>query len=58
MLNDGPFTIGLPEKGPDRLGQFLGWRMIQIYMEKNDISLEALVKVPYNEILQAYEIED
>ena len=58
MLNDGPFTIGLPEKGPDRLGQFLGWRMIQIYMEKNDISLEALVKVPYNEILQAYEIKE
>lgn len=58
MLNDGPFTIGLPEKGPDRLGQYLGWRMVQIYMDKNDISLEDLMKVPYNEILQAYEIEE
>jgi hypothetical protein len=27
-------------------------------MDKNDISLEQLIKTPYNEILQAYEIED
>ncbi|MBI1838352.1 MAG: hypothetical protein HYR91_13905 [Flavobacteriia bacterium] len=58
FLNDGPFTIGLPEKGPDRLGQFIGWRMIQKYMEKKEITLTQLMKIPYNEILQEYEIED
>lgn len=58
MLKEGPFTIGLPEKGPDRLGQYLGWRIVQKFMDKNDISLEQLIKTPYNEILQAYEIED
>lgn len=58
LLNDAPFTVGLPEKGPDRLGQFLGWRMIRMYMEKHpDTSLEQLLKIPYNTILQEYEVE-
>lgn len=57
MLAPGPFTPGLPEKGPDRLGQYLGWKMVQNYMEENDISLKQLLKTPYNKILQAYEID-
>lgn len=59
MLQEGPFTPGLPEKGPDRLGQFLGWRMVQQYMENNsDLTLEKLKNVGYNDILQAYETTD
>ena len=59
MLQEGPFTPGLPEKGPDRLGQFLGWRMVQQYMENNsDLSLKELKDVGYNDILQAYETTD
>lgn len=58
MINEGPFTPGLPDQNsPDRLGQFIGWRMIHSYMEQNDISLEELINLPYNEILQAYEID-
>jgi hypothetical protein len=58
FLNDAPFTIGLPEKGPDRLGQFLGWRMIHAYMKDNpETSLEGLVKTSYTKILQAYDVE-
>lgn len=57
MLAPGPFTVGLPEKGPDRLGQFLGWQMVRNYMNKNDISLLELKNTPYNKILQAYEID-
>ncbi|MES2588732.1 MAG: hypothetical protein V4622_07105 [Bacteroidota bacterium] len=57
FLNDAPFTIGLPEKGPDRLGQFLGWRMIHSYMEQHpETTLEELKEIPYNTILQEYEI--
>jgi hypothetical protein len=58
MLGDAPFTVGLPEKGPDRLGQFLGWRMVRNYMNKNEITLKALIDIPYNEILQEFEITD
>ncbi|MFA7273300.1 MAG: hypothetical protein WC044_05490 [Crocinitomicaceae bacterium] len=57
MLAPGPFTVGLPEKGPDRLGQFLGWQMVRKYMEKNEVTLQQLQKTPYNKILQAYEID-
>jgi hypothetical protein len=56
MLKEGPFTPGLPEIGPDRLGQFLGWRMVQQYMENHsDLSLSKLMDKGYNEILQEYE---
>jgi hypothetical protein len=55
MLSEGPFTPGLPEKGPDRLGQFLGWKIVKNYMENTKISFEDLIQTPYNEILQKYE---
>jgi hypothetical protein len=58
LLNDAPFTSGLPEKAPDRLGQFLGWRIIHSYMEQNDVTLQQLMKIPYTELLQEYEITD
>jgi len=58
LLNDAPFTTGLPEKGPDRLGQFLGWRIIQSYMSQHDISVEELMNLPYTEILQEYELAE
>lgn len=57
MLGSGPFTPGLPEKGPDRLGQFLGWKMVSHYMEEKDITVKQLLKEPYDKILQAYEID-
>lgn len=58
LLNEAPFTIGLPEKSPDRFGQFLGWQIVKKYMEQNEITPEQLLKVPYNNILQEYEIEE
>ncbi len=58
LMKEAPFTAGLPEKAPDRLGQFIGWRMIQSYMEQYDISIAELMKLPYTEILQEYQIND
>lgn len=57
MLNEGPFTVGLPEKGPDRLGQFLGLRIIQKFMDSKKVSLKQLIETPYSEILVEYEID-
>lgn len=57
FLNEGPYTVGLPEKGPDRLGQFLGLRMIEKYMDIKDVTVEELLKTPYTEILVEYEID-
>ena len=54
LLNEGPFTGGLPEESPDRLGQFLAWRIVHQYMEDHDISISELNKKSYNELLQNY----
>lgn len=55
MLSEGPFTAGLPEKGPDRLGQYLGWQIVKNYMESTEVTFEELLSISYNEILQTYE---
>lgn len=58
FLNEGPYTMGLPEQGPDRLGQYLGFKMVFNYMANNkDLSLQELIALDYNTILQAYEID-
>lgn len=58
MLNDGPFTIGLDQASPSRMGQFLGWKMVKGYMKQNDkLSLQELLDTDYNTIFQSYEIE-
>lgn|SRR3989338_7941362 len=58
MVGDGPFTPGLPEEGsPDRMGQYLGWRMVHSYMEQNEISVKEMLDLPFNTILQDFEIE-
>jgi uncharacterized protein YjaZ len=58
LLREAPFTAGLPEKGPDRLGQFLGWRIVHSYMEQYDLTLDQLIKTPYTKLLNEYEIND
>lgn len=35
FMNDGPFTNGLPEESPARLGPYIGERIIATYMEQN-----------------------
>jgi len=57
-LNEGPYTVGLPDTSSDRMGQFLGWKMVRNYMENNDVTLEELIKLPYNSILQEYDISE
>lgn len=57
LLNDGPFTVGLPEKGPDRLGQYLGFRLIEEYVKNKGCSPLELLNTDYSEIITNYEID-
>ena len=34
-VNDGPFTSGLPQESPSRVGIWMGWQMVRQYMEKH-----------------------
>lgn len=59
FIHEGPFTVGLSDKSPDRMGQFIGWKMVQLYMEKNsDLKLDKLINVPFNSILQSYSVDN
>ena len=44
-INEGPFTRAgsIPQESPDKLGVWMGWRIIEDYMEANpDISIDEL----------------
>lgn len=57
-LNEGPFTRAgkIPQESPDRLGAWMGWRIIEDYMDRNDdIELEKLIEdLDYNPMLKSY----
>ena len=43
-LNDGPFTSEISQDSPGRLGIWLGWRIVENYMEHNEgVSLQELM---------------
>lgn len=59
LLNPGPTTTGLPTEGaPDRLGRFLGWKMVHQYVEFNELKVKDIIDADYKEILLNFEVED
>lgn len=53
LLNDGPFTTGLPAESPPRIAAFAGWRMVKRLMERNPgISYHELLGMPAQEVLK------
>lgn len=57
FLREGPYTVGLPEESPDRIGQYMGYEIVTNYINEQEISLQKLIKTPYNEILQKYKLD-
>lgn len=35
LMNDGPFTSGLPRESPGHIGEWIGYRMVRSYMKAN-----------------------
>jgi len=59
LLNPGPKTPGLPIKGsPDRLGKYLGYKIVCDFMEETETSVAEMVKTDYSLILQKYKPEE
>jgi outer membrane murein-binding lipoprotein Lpp len=48
LMNDGPFTNGLPRESPGHIGEWIGYRMVRAYMKANP-------KVTYQ---QLFELDD
>ena len=57
LINNGPYTIGLPEESPDRMGQFLGYQIVRNYVLSENLSLLELIDLKYNTILKTYQPE-
>lgn len=46
FIDDSPFTSQLNRESAPRMGQFIGWKIVELYLEKNpDTSLAALIEV-------------
>lgn len=45
FMSDGPFTAEFSKESPPMLGSWIGWRIVEQYMERNpDISIQELLK--------------
>ena len=43
-LNDGPFTAEISQQSPGRLGMWVGWRIVESYMNHHpEVTIEALL---------------
>ena len=46
-LNDGPFTAEISQDSPGRMGTWIGWRIVESFMNKHkDITLQQLIAEP------------
>ena len=54
-MNDGPFTPGFPRESPGHVGEWIGWRMVQAYLEDNPAtSWPDLLTVDPRTVLKSY----
>jgi hypothetical protein len=50
FTTEGPFTQGMPETSPGNIGAFLGWQIVNSFMEKRKLSPDALMKTKAGDI--------
>lgn len=43
-LNDGPFTAAISKECPPRIGMFVGYKIVESFMKKNDLNLQQLFR--------------
>lgn len=52
-MTDGPNTTAFGDASPGNIGQFVGWQMVNKWMEKNkDASLDTLMKKPAKQLFE------
>ena len=54
LLNNGPYSIGFSDKSPDRMGQYIGWKMVRNYVFDENLSLSEMIKLDYKKIYDKY----
>ncbi len=52
FIGEAPTTQGMPDASPGNIGQWMGWRIVKKFAEKNNsVSLDALMKTDSKKIL-------
>jgi len=55
MMNDGPFTPGMPAESPGGVGNWLGLQMVEAFMNENEnLTLQDLLAAGDRQILETY----
>ena len=54
LLNNGPYTIGFSEESPDRMGQYIGWKMVRNYIFDEELSLSEMIRLDYKKFYDKY----
>lgn len=59
FCDDAPFTSGLPDRSPGRVGAWMGWRMVRAYMKEHpELKLPDLIRENNaRKILKSYKPE-
>lgn len=55
FLDPAPFSkfgLDLDTESPGRIGRYMGWQIVKVFMEKNEISLQRMLKLPAEEIFK------
>jgi uncharacterized protein YjaZ len=52
FVSEGPSTQGMPLESPGNIGLFVGWRILEKYLEQHkDITIQQLMKTEVKTIL-------
>lgn len=52
-IGEAPFTQGMPETSPGNIGQWIGWRIVQQYADKNkELTLPQVLQTPAKTIFE------
>jgi hypothetical protein len=52
-IGESPYTQGMPESSPGNIGQWIGWRIVQQYAQKNEkLTVQQVLQTPARTIFQ------
>ena len=52
-IGESPFTQGMPETSPGNIGQWIGWRIVSQYAERNEkLTLQEILATPARKIFE------
>lgn len=55
FLDPAPFSkfgLELDNESPGRIGRYIGWKLVRAFMDKNEVSLQQMLKLPSEEVFK------